>query len=147
MHVSKIGSLLKKIRLAHKKETEEIATYLNMSKCNYQKIERDEIDISRINLVKLSHLYGIAVQDLCNDSPQINSQETNTQNFVTQALGGFSVGVDKELKFVYNKLVCTMEQLVAEQKNEIEIFKAEKQKLQFENLTLRKKLKDLKSRD
>ncbi|MEY3238957.1 MAG: Helix-turn-helix domain [Bacteroidota bacterium] len=57
----KLGSKIRIIRLLKNISAKEMATLLNMSQGNYDKIEREEIDVSEENLAILAKEFGVTV--------------------------------------------------------------------------------------
>jgi transcriptional regulator with XRE-family HTH domain len=83
----KYGSKIRFIRSIKEISAKEMATLLNMSQGNYDKIEREEIDISEENLAIVAKGLGVSVEQIKNFQkellfPSNNHQEEHAQYLI-----------------------------------------------------------------
>jgi transcriptional regulator with XRE-family HTH domain len=109
----KLGSKIRIIRVLKNISAKEMATLLNMSQGNYDKIEREEIDVSEENLAILAKELGVTVEFIKKFRkeyffPSNNHQEENAQ-YNTQYL----------VNSPSDKMLALLEQTIQSMKEEI----------------------------
>lgn len=105
-----IGNKIKKLRELRNFTQEYMAKNLDLSISGYGKIERDETEVSYQKLEKIAEVLGMKVEDIINFNEQIvfNVMHNQTGN-------GYVIhnGISEQERKLY-------EQIIAQQKEEIE---------------------------
>ncbi|RYU91785.1 helix-turn-helix domain-containing protein [Emticicia agri] len=105
-----IGTKIKKLRELRNFTQEYMAKNLEMTPSGYGKIERDETEVSYQKLEKIAEVLGLKIEDIINFNEQIvfNVMHNQTGN-------GYVIhnGISEQERKLY-------EQIIAQQKEEIE---------------------------
>lgn len=96
--------------MSHGFSPEEIAEKLHMTKSNLQKIERDEIEISRENLDILLQTYNITYEELQNFEGYNIEYSRNKIDKLWSAYSQTFQETNEELKEVFNKRITELKE-------------------------------------
>lgn len=154
--MAKIGKKLKALREKRSFSVDEIADKLHMSKSNLQKIERDEIEIGRENLDVLLQVYNITYEELQHIDEHNAHDDNNKIEKLWSAYSQTFQEANEELKEVFNKRISELKELyekiceanqqtILELRNEVQLLKEEKSRLEKENDELKQEIEHLKN--
>lgn len=118
-----IGTKIKKLRELRNFTQEYMAKNLEMTPSGYGKIERDETEVSYQKLEKIAEVLGINVEDIINFNEKLVFNIMHNQNSNNGYVINNSSLTDNEKKLY--------EQIIAQQKEEIENLRRIIEKLQI----------------
>lgn len=145
--MAKIGRKLKELREGLRLSVDDVAELMNMSRSNLQKIERDEIDLTRENTMRFSKLFNITVEDLHHLVPGNPGQGGIAQKLPLGHEGSSPEAVThhiSEIRALYDKLLEAKEQTITEMKKEIGLLCEEKETQQLEITRLKNEVREFK---
>jgi transcriptional regulator with XRE-family HTH domain len=129
----KIGKKLKQLERLKGVTPDEVSEVLNMSKSNYYKVLRNEVELSADNIQKLANFYNLSIDELVNSD---NLTVNITHNHGVKSWTGVNQTFHEENKeegSLYEKIIETLKENNAGLKSENDFLKKEIEYLKEEN--------------